>query len=170
MSIPDSGTILINSRQGNPSKNNPYMGPVFRRRFMDSAGLGFRRGVNVFLQLSYIMIPVYILTALLKLTPALDYISGLFEPLMEYIGLPGSSAIALVTGTFVNLYAAAAIVAGLDMTSRQLTILALILGFSHSQIMETAIIGKMKARPIYVTPLRVIFGLFSGFVLHMILP
>jgi hypothetical protein len=116
------------------------------------------------------MIPVYILTALLKLTPALDYISGLFEPLMEYIGLPGSSAIALVTGTFVNLYAAAAIVAGLDMTSRQLTILALILGFSHSQIMETAIIGKMKARPIYVTPLRVLFGIFSGFVLHMILP
>ncbi|UCC78969.1 MAG: nucleoside recognition protein [Candidatus Zixiibacteriota bacterium] len=137
---------------------------------MDSSGLGFRRGVNVFLQLSYIMIPVYILTAVLKLTPALDYISGLFEPLMEHIGLPGSSAIALVTGTFVNLYAAAAIVAGLDMTSRQLTILALMLGFSHSQIMETAIIGKMKARPFYVTPLRVLFGLFSGFVLHSILP
>jgi hypothetical protein len=116
------------------------------------------------------MIPVYIVTAILKYTKVLDSISALFEPLMEYVGLPGSSAIALVTGTFINLYAAAAIVAGLDMTSRQLTILALILGFSHSQIMETAIIGKMKAKPIYVTPLRVLFGLFSGFILHMILP
>jgi len=140
------------------------------KRLIDSSSLGFRSGVDVFLQLSYIMIPVYIVTAILKLTPALDYVSGLFQPLMRYIGLPGSSAIALVTGTFVNLYAAAAVVAGLDMTSRQLTILALILGFSHSQIMETAIIGKMKARPYYVTPLRVIFGLFAGFLLNQIMP
>lgn len=146
------------------------MGPVFRKRLLASSGLGFGRGINVFLQLSYIMIPVYILTAVLKLTPALGFISGLFAPLMQYIGLPGSSAIALVTGTFVNLYAAAAIVAGLDMTTRQLTILALILGFSHSQVMETAIIGKMKAKPLYVTPLRVLFGILSGYVLHLILP
>lgn len=116
------------------------------------------------------MVPIYVITAILKLTPALDFISGLFEPLMQYIGLPGSSAIALVTGTFINLYAAAAIVAGLDMTTRQLTILALILGFSHSQIMETAIVGKMKAKPLYVTLLRVLFGIFAGFILHLILP
>jgi len=116
------------------------------------------------------MIPVYIVIALLKLTPVLDFISGIFQPLMKYVGLPGSSAIALVTGTFVNLYAAAAIVAGLDMTSRQLTILALILGFSHSQIMETAIIGKMKAKAYLVTPARILFGLLAGFILHLILP
>jgi hypothetical protein len=146
------------------------MGPVLRKRLLASSGLGFKRGVNVFLQLSYIMIPIYILTVILKLTPALDFISGLFAPFMQYIGLPGSSALALVTGTFVNLYAAAAIVAGLDMTSRQLTILALILGFSHSQVMETAIIGKMKARPLYVTPLRILFGIFAGFILHLVLP
>lgn len=146
------------------------MGIKLPRRFINSSGLGFRRGVDVFLQLSAIMIPVYIVIALLKLTPALDFISGIFQPLMKYVGLPGSSAIALVTGTFVNLYAAAAIVAGLDMTSRQLTILALILGFSHSQIMETAIIGKMKARAYLVTPARVLFGLLAGFALHLILP
>jgi len=146
------------------------MGIKLPNRFINSSGLGFRRGVDVFLQLSAIMIPVYIAIALLKLTPVLDFISGIFQPLMKYVGLPGSSAIALVTGTFVNLYAAAAIVAGLDMTSRQLTILALILGFSHSQIMETAIIGKMKARAYLVTPARVLFGLLAGYILHLILP
>jgi len=146
------------------------MGIKLPDRFINSSGLGFRRGVDVFLQLSAIMIPVYIAIALLKLTPVLDFISGIFQPLMKYVGLPGSSAIALVTGTFVNLYAAAAIVAGLEMTSRQLTILALILGFSHSQIMETAIIGKMKARAYLVTPARVLFGLLAGYILHLILP
>ena len=139
-------------------------------RLLESSSLGFKQGVKAFLQLSSIMAPVYIVTAILKLTPALDYISAFFEPLMKYLGLPGSSAIALVTGTFVNLYAAAAIVAGLDMSARQLTILALVLGFSHSQIMETAIIGKMKARPYLVTPLRVFFGLLAGLLLHLVMP
>jgi hypothetical protein len=96
-------------------------------------------------------------------------VGGLFEPFMEFFGLPGESAVAIVTGTFVNLYAAAAVVADLEMTGRQLTILALILGVSHSQIMETAIVGKMKARPYLVTPLRVIFSLCAGFALNIIM-
>ena len=141
-----------------------------RRRLWESSSLGFKQGVKAFLQLTSIMAPVYIVTAILKLTPALDHISAFFEPLMKHLGLPGSSAIALVTGTFVNLYAAAAIVAGLDMSARQLTILAIVLGFSHSQIMETAIIGKMKAKPYLVTPLRVIFGLLAGLTLNLIMP
>lgn len=88
---------------------------------------------------------------------------------MGFFGLPGESAVAIITGTFVNLYAAAAVVADLDMTGRQLTILALILGVSHSQIMETAIIGKMKARPYLVAPLRVIVSLCAGFVLNIMM-
>jgi hypothetical protein len=120
-------------------------------------------------QLCTIIIPVYIVTALLKLTPFFEYVGGIFEPFMKFIGLPGESAVAIVTGTFVNLYAAAAVVADLEMDARQLTILALILGISHSQIMETAIVGKMRARPYLVTPLRVIFSLCAGFVLNLVL-
>ncbi len=121
------------------------------------------------MQLCTIIIPVYVVTALLKLTPFFEYVGGIFEPFMKFFGLPGESAVAIVTGTFVNLYAAAAVVADLDMTARQLTILALILGISHSQIMETAIVGKMRARPYLVTPLRVIFSLCAGFVLNLML-
>lgn len=125
--------------------------------------------MGVFGQLCTIIIPVYVLTALLKLTPFFEYVGELFEPFMGFFGLPGESAVAIVTGTFVNLYAAAAVVADLEMTGRQLTILALILGVSHSQIMETAIIGKMKARPYLVTPLRVLVSLFAGFVLNIMM-
>lgn len=125
--------------------------------------------MGVFGQLCTIIIPVYILTALLKLTPFFEYVGELFEPFMKFLGLPGESAVAIVTGTFVNLYAAAAVVADLEMTGRQLTILALVLGVSHSQIMETAIVGKMKARPYLVTPLRVIVSLCAGFVLNIMM-
>jgi len=127
-------------------------------------------GLSVFYQLSIIILPIYIVTAILKITPAFDYISGFFSPFMKYFGLPGETAVALVTGTFVNLYAAAAILAGLDLTSRQMTIIALILCISHSQIIETAIIGKMKAMPFIVTTTRVFVAAGSGLFLNYIMP
>jgi hypothetical protein len=116
------------------------------------------------------MIPVYLVVALLKLTPIFDILSRFFHPFMTYFGLPGDSALAFVTGTFVNLYAALAIVAGIDITGRQVTILAIMLGISHSQIMEGAVLAKMKARPVIVTAARVIFSLVCGFVLNLVMP
>lgn len=132
--------------------------------------MGFRRGINVFAQLCGIMIPVYILVAVLKTTPLFGYLGGIFHPLMRYFGLPGEAALALVTGMAVNLYAAAAVITDLHMTGRQLTIAALILGISHSQVMETAIVGKMGGRPIIVTSLRIVFSLTAGLLLNMVWP
>ena len=141
-----------------------------RPRLYESGKSGFFSGLSVFYQLSVIMIPVYIVTAILKITPAFDLISDFFAPYMKYFGLPGETAVALVTGTFVNLYAAAAILAGLELSSRELTIIALILSISHSQIMETAIVGKMKAMPVLVTSARFIVAIGGGILLNYILP
>jgi hypothetical protein len=141
-----------------------------KRRLIASGKAGLISGLSVFYQLSLIIIPVYIVTAILKSTPAFDFISSLFSPFMKYFGLPGETAVALVTGTFVNLYAAAAILAGLDLTMRQMTIIALILSISHSQIMETAIVGKMKAMPVVVTTARVLVAACGGIFLNYIIP
>lgn len=116
------------------------------------------------------MVPVYIAVALLKLTPVIDYISDLFKPFMIYFGLPGSTALALVTGTFVNIYAALAITAGLGLSAREVTILAVMLGISHSQIMEGAILIKMKSKPFLVMSARVVFSFIMGLLLNLILP
>jgi hypothetical protein len=140
------------------------------KRFIRAAGGGLKKGLSAFLQLSTIMIPVYLVVAILKLTPIFGMISRLFEPFMVYFGLPGDSALAYVTGTFVNLYAALAIVAGIDVTGRQVTILAIMMGISHSQIMEGAVLAKMKARPVIVTATRVFFSFACGFLLNLVLP
>lgn len=126
--------------------------------------------MEVFVQLSAIMIPVYIVVAILKQTSVFDLLAGFFKPYMGVFGLPGEAALAIVTGTIVNLYAAAAVVADLGMTTRQVTIIALILGISHSQIMETAIVARMRARPVYVTGLRIAFSLLAGFILNAVWP
>jgi len=116
------------------------------------------------------MAPVYLIVAILKMTPLLDWISRLFEPFMKYFGLPGGAALALVTGNLVNIYAALAIVAGLEMNVRQVTLIGLILGISHSQIMESAIVSKMKAKTYIITPARIIIGLLLGYFMNLILP
>lgn len=116
------------------------------------------------------MIPVYVGVELLKLTPVLGYVSKACEPLMKYFGLPGGIALAVVTGTFVNLYAALAVIASFSLNTRQITILAIMLGISHSQIMEAAIVAKMKARPVLVTLSRVLFSLLIGFLLNIFIP
>lgn len=116
------------------------------------------------------MIPVYIFVAILKQTPVFDYLGAVFQPYMKYLGLPGEAALAIVTGTVVNLYASAAVLADLNLTAREITIVALILGISHSQIMETAIVSRMRAKPLYVTAMRVVFSLFAGFVLNLVWP
>jgi len=115
------------------------------------------------------MIPVYVVVALLKLTPVLDFLGSLFEPFMVCFGLPGNCALAFVTGSIVNIYAALAITAGLGLTAREITILAIMLGISHSQIMESAIMSKMKARPLTVTGARIVFSILCGLVLNQIL-
>jgi hypothetical protein len=139
-------------------------------RLLRAAKEGIKKGIYAFGQLSAIMVPVYLVVAFLKLTPIINYISGLFEPLMKYFGLPGSTALAAVTGNFVNIYAALAITAGLGLTVRQVTILAIMLGVSHSQIMEGAILIKMKSKPWTVVACRVIFSFICGFLLNIILP
>jgi len=116
------------------------------------------------------MIPVYILVAILKQTILFSYLDGLFQPLMRYFGLPGEAALAIVTGTMVNLYAAAAVAADLHMSVRQVTVMAMILGISHSQVMETAIVGKMRGRPFVVTTMRIGFSIFAGLILNLAWP
>ncbi|OGC94873.1 MAG: hypothetical protein A2W25_14210 [candidate division Zixibacteria bacterium RBG_16_53_22] len=143
---------------------------TYKARLYSSATLGVKRGIGAFLQLSAIMVPVYVVVALLKLTPAIDFVSGLFEPIMVYFGLPGESALAYVTGSFVNLYAALAVIAGLELTARQITILAIMLGVSHSQIMESAILAKMNARPLWISLARVAFSFICGVILNLIIP
>lgn len=131
---------------------------------------GIKRGLGVFAHLAAIMIPVYIFVAILKRTPLFDYLGDLFSPLMKYFGLPGEAALALVTGMIVNLYAAAAVIADLRLDTRQVTIIALILGISHSQIMETAIVTKMKGRPFLVTSLRLSISIIAGIILNLVWP
>lgn len=122
-----------------------------------------------FYTLFKVMTPVYIFVSILKKLEVLEVLAGYFSPFMKFFGLPGEAALAVVLGWTVNLYAAIAAFAGLGLSTRQVTILAVMLGVSHSLFMETAIIGRMKARPWVILPIRIVMSLFIGALLNLIL-
>jgi hypothetical protein len=131
---------------------------------------GARQGLLSFFSLFKVMVPVYIFISVLKKIQVLDYLAHYFTPFMKYLGLPGDTALAMVLGYTINIYAAIAAFAGLGLTIRQVTILGIILGSSHTLFMETAVVGQMKARPITILVMRISVGLLLGLLMNLILP
>jgi hypothetical protein len=131
---------------------------------------GTRQGLFAFYSLFKVMAPVYILVSILKQIHVLDYLAGYFAPFMKFVGLPGDAALAVVLGWGINIYAAIAAFAGLGLTARQVTILGIMLGTSHTLFMETAVVGRMKARPMTILALRLFVGIALGVILNLILP
>ena len=113
-------------------------------------------GIRVFWIFMRIMIPIYLIVAILARTPVLPAIAEFFQPAMGIWHLPGDAALAMVLGHFVNLYAALAVIAAGRWDPTAVTVAAIILGISHSHLMESAIFRKMQA------PYGVLLGLRLG--------
>jgi len=144
--------------------------PLRRVSLTDSISSGVKQGFYSFFALIKVMVPVYIFIMILKEIGIVDKLANLFRPLMVYFGLPGEASLVIVSGWTVNLYGAVAVLAGLNFTVRQTTILAVMLGFSHSLLLETAIINRMKGHPWILLALRISVGLISGLILNLVLP
>lgn len=107
---------------------------------------------------------------LMKYTGILPWISGYLSPVFNIFGLPGDAALAYVTGYFVNVYSAIAVIATLNMDIRSLTILAVMVLCSHAMIVETAVQKKTGASAVRVIITRTVSAFFLAFILNLILP
>ena len=103
---------------------------------------GFLVGLRVTWTLGKIVFPVTLLIALLQHTPILPWIIDKIAPFMNLIGLPGDAAIPLVLGNFLNLYAGIGAILSLDFTVKEAFILAIMLSFSHSMLIESGVAIK----------------------------
>lgn len=136
---------------------------------LDTLKRGFMSGLSVTWELCKILVPIYFIVTFLKHTPVVDMISKSFAPVMGIFGLPGEAAIALVLGNVVNLYASIGAIASLSLTIKELSILAIMLSFSHSLLVETALAKKIGLSAIKVIAVRVGLAVVSGIVFNLIL-
>ena len=137
--------------------------------YRESVFNGFKKGITTLWTLAKIVVPVYFFVTFLRYTPLLNIISGFFEPGMKLLGLPGEAALPLVLGNFINLYAGIGAMASLTLTTKQATILAIMLSFSHSLFLESAVVKKAGVSLALVILIRVILALVSGFIFNLIL-
>jgi hypothetical protein len=117
-----------------------------------------------------VFIPLSLLTLAMRHFGVLDYLAPVFFPLMSVIGLPGEAAITLLVGFTNTIYAALATAAAMDLSARQITILGVVLGISHSLFVETGILANLKMATLRIALFRVVVAFIAGVTLNLIMP
>jgi hypothetical protein len=111
-----------------------------------------------------LVIPIYIVADILYYYNVLEKVAFLFEPFTGLLGLPAEAALSIISGMFLNLYAAVAFAAPLDMTPHQWSVLAIFLGVCHSLIVENVIMKKLGISNLYSYALRFGGGLAIAWI------
>ncbi|PLY07699.1 MAG: nucleoside recognition protein [Arcobacter sp.] len=134
--------------------------------------MNYKETLNKALQSAWIIlklvIPIYIIADILYFYNTLSYVSFLVEPFTSMMGLPAETSLAIISGIFLNLYAAVAFAAPLELTPHQWSILAVFLGVCHSLVVESVIMKKIGISNIYSYLLRFIAGLFLAYLTYLL--
>jgi len=100
----------------------------------------------------------------------LPWFSELISPVFNIVGLPGEAALAFVTGYFVNVYSAIAVIVTLHLDIRAITILSVMVLCAHNIITETAVQKKTGSSALRMVAIRTLSAFILGFVLNLVMP
>lgn len=145
------------------------MQSVNKKLSLDTLKRGIMSGLHITWELSKILVPIYFIVTFLKHTPIIDRVAIISAPLMGVFGLPGEAAIALVLGNIVNLYATIGAIASLTLTVKEVTILAVMLCFCHSLLVETVLAKKIGLSAVKVIAVRMALAIVSGIAFNLFL-
>src|SRR5690625_765644 len=98
---------------------------------------GITKGIDTSWELMRIIVPVYIVVAILQQTVVMDWLAVLFQPAMALFGLPPEAAIPLTLGFVSGLYAAIGAIATLSLGSKEILVIAVMLSFAHNLFVES---------------------------------
>lgn len=115
-----------------------------------------------------LVIPIYIIADILFYYNVLSQVSFIIEPLTTMLGLPAEASLAILSGMFLNVYAAIAFAAPLDLSIHQWSILAVFIGICHSLIVESVIMKKIGLSNFYSYSLRIIAGFMVGIITSLL--
>jgi len=125
-----------------------------RNRLLEGLRDGLRKGLDGFIWMMKIVLPVSFLTALLDWSGLLSKMDFLLQPLMNLIGLPAAAALPLIIGMLTNIYGGIAAMAVLPFTIGQMTLIAVFLLICHNLIQEGVVQANSGIHPIKATLFR----------------
>jgi hypothetical protein len=129
---------------------------------------GIISGLKTTWTLGKIIFPVTLIVYLLRYTPVIDLIASWLTPVMKVIGLPGDAAAPLVLGNLLNLYAGIAGILTLDLSVKEVFILAVMLSFSHNLLIESTVALKVGVRLSVILSVRIGLALLSAFIINLV--
>lgn len=125
-------------------------------------------------KVSWLLIKVYIplslLSSFLRQIGFFDWLSPYLSPFMEFLSLPGKASITIIASFFGNVYAGIATIPSLNLSAREITILGIIIGFSHNLLVETGILVRLRFANVRIVFFRIFLGIFAGFIANLVLP
>jgi spore maturation protein SpmB len=128
---------------------------------------GFISGLGTCWFLIKIIIPVYLFITVLKNTPAMDWLTKAFAPLMGVFHMPGEAAVPIISGMLLDEYGVIAAIKAVGLTGFSVTVVALMTLIAHSLIVEAAIAKKMGLSVTFFTLYRLIASILAGFALSL---
>ncbi|MDR0434030.1 MAG: hypothetical protein LBH21_03065 [Gracilibacteraceae bacterium] len=131
---------------------------------------GLKSGLSVSWSLAKITFPTTLCVSVLKYTAVVGVLTRLITPFMDLFGLPGESVIAYVLGALLNIYAAIGAMLAIDLTVKQVFILAVMLSLAHNLIVETAVTAKVGVNPVWMTLCRLGLAFGFAFIFNLALP
>jgi hypothetical protein len=132
-----------------------------RSRIKEGLQSGLRKGLNGFLWIMKILIPVSLFTALVAWTGWLGHLDFLLQPLMSIISLPAMATLPLLIGMLTGIYGGIAAMSVLPFSHDQMTLMAIFLLIAHNLIQEGVIQAKSGIHPFKATVFRLAAATFT---------
>ncbi|NVO18473.1 MAG: nucleoside recognition domain-containing protein [Bacteroidetes bacterium] len=143
---------------------------LFSQRFYRCIQKALPKGLKTAWWLIKITVPVSFFVLLLDYFGALNIMAGITGPLFKILGLPGVSAIVLITGIFTNVYSVVAVITTLHLPMREGLIIGTMCLVSHNFIIETTVLRKTGSSAIRMVLLRIIGSFVIGWFLNIVIP
>ncbi len=117
-----------------------------------------------------ITIPVSFGVMLLDYFGVLSLMAQYTGPVFRHLGLPGVSAIVLITSIFTNIYSVVAVLSLLQLPMREGIILGTMCLVSHGFIIETAVMQRTGSSAVRMLLLRLAGSFVIAWLLNGIMP
>lgn len=140
------------------------------QRIRRSISSALPKGMKTAWWLIKITVPVSFGVMLLDYFGVLALMAQYTGPVFKHIGLPGVSAIVLVTSIFTNIYSVVAVLSMFQLPMREGIILATMCLVSHGFLIETAVMKRTGSSAIRMLLLRLTGSFIIGWFLNSIMP
>jgi hypothetical protein len=128
------------------------------------------KGMKTAWWLLKITIPVSFGVMLLDYFGILTLMAQYTGSVFRHLGLPGISAIVLITSVFTNIYSVVAVLSMLQLPMREGIILSTMCLVSHGFLIETAVMRRTGSSAIRMLVLRLTGSFIIGWMLNVIMP